>query len=86
MSDTQLKQGSIAGIIAGVLAVLGIIFWGIVFIPLAFIVAIFGTIKAIKSKNMSGILINVFAWVLIIIGFFTSPLLLATIGLGVASL
>lgn len=75
------KQGTgmVAGIIACVLAVLGILFLGIIFVPLAAIVAVFGTIIAIRNTNAAGIGVNVLAWVLTIIGVYTSPLLLATI-------
>ena len=74
------NSGMVAGIIACVLAVLGILFLGIVFVPLAAIVALIGTIYAVKGKNIAGIGVNVLAWVLVLIGFFTSPLLLAAIG------
>jgi len=70
-----------AGIIASVLAVLGILFLGVVFIPLAIIVALLGTFISIKNKNTAGIGVNVLAWVLIIVGFITSPALLMVIGL-----
>ncbi|WP_050809059.1 hypothetical protein [Cardiobacterium valvarum] len=69
-----------AGIIACVLAVLGILFLGIVFVPLAAIVALIGTIIAVKGRNIAGIGVNVLAWVLVLVGFFTSPILLAAIG------
>jgi hypothetical protein len=76
------KQGTgmVAGIIACVLAVLGILFLGTIFVPIAATVAIFGTIIAVKNKNGAGIGINVLAWVLTIIGLITSPLLLTIIG------
>jgi len=70
-----------AGIIASVLAVLGILFLGVVFIPIAIIVALLGTFISIKNKNTAGIGVNVLAWVLIIVGFVTSPALLMVIGL-----
>ena len=77
------KQGTgmVAGIIACVLAVLGILTLGTVFVPLAAIVAIFGTVIAIKNKNGAGIGVNVLAWVLTFFGLITSPFLLGYIGL-----
>ena len=75
------KKGMTAGIIASVLAVLGILFLGVVFIPIAIIVALLGTFISIKNKNTAGIGVNVLAWVLIIVGFITSPALLMVIGL-----
>ena len=79
----MVKQGTgmVAGIIASVLAVLGILFLGTVFVPLAAITAIIGTIIAVKNKNGGGIGVNILAWVLIIIGLVTSPMLLAIIGI-----
>lgn len=74
-------KGMVAGIIACVMAVLGILFLGFVFVPIAVVIAIFGTYIAIKNKNMSGIGVNILAWVLIIVGFVTSPALLLMIGL-----
>lgn len=78
-------SGLIAGIIACVLAVLGILFLGIVFVPLAAIVTLIGTIIAIKNKNIAGIGVNVLAWVLVCVGLFTSPVLLAALGVAGAS-
>jgi hypothetical protein len=76
----QPGTGMVAGIIACVLAVLGILFFGTIFVPLAAIVAIFGTIIAIKNKNGAGIGVNVLAWLLTIVGLATSPVLLGIIG------
>ncbi|MDP8033245.1 hypothetical protein QJU43_03050 [Pasteurella atlantica] len=79
------KAGMTAGIIACVLAILGILFLGTIFVPLAAITALIGTIIAVKNKNFAGIGVNVLAWVLTLIGLFTSPILLAAIGIGAAS-
>lgn len=79
------NNGLLANIIACVLAVLGILFLGIVFVPLAAITAIIGSIKAFKSRNLSSIGVNILAWILVLIGFFTSPLLLGAVGLGVVA-
>ena len=86
MSEVQVVQvqqrpGLIAGIIACVLGVLGILFMAFIFVPLGAIVALFGTIPAVKSMNMPSIGVNVLAWVLIFIGFATSPVLLGLIGI-----
>lgn len=77
--------GLIAGVIACVLAVLGILFLGIVFVPLATVVAVVGTVIAIKNRNAAGIGVNMLAWVLILLGFFTSPLLLGALGVAVTA-
>ncbi|VAW50889.1 hypothetical protein MNBD_GAMMA05-2374 [hydrothermal vent metagenome] len=91
MSEAQqvvvAKQGTgmVAGIIACVLAVLGILFLGTIFVPIAAIVALIGTIIAVKNKNGAGIGVNVLAWVLTIVGLFTSPVLLTIIGVSASS-
>lgn len=75
MSEEQqeivAKQGTgiIAGVIACVLAVLGILFLGVVFVPIAAIVAFIGTIIAIKNSNLAGIGVNILAWVLRLWGY-----------------
>ena len=76
----QPGTGMIAGIIACVLAVLGILFLGFIFVPLAAVVAMVGTVIAIKNGNGAGIGVNVLAWVLTLIGLYTSPVLLGMIG------
>ncbi|QLB21182.1 hypothetical protein A6B43_06440 [Vespertiliibacter pulmonis] len=88
MSDKQksTSTGMVAGIIACVLAVLGILFLGTIFVPLAVITTLIGTIIAVKNKNIKGIGINVLAWILSIIGLFTSPILLGLLGFGAAGL
>ena len=81
MNDTTTTStevpGKLAGIIACVLGGIGILFFGIIFVPLAVVAAIIGTIAAVKHKNTTVIWINALAWVLTIIAFSTSPLLLA---------
>ncbi len=84
MNETQLATskrgtGMVAGIIACVLAALGIISFGTVFVPLAAFVALFGSVIAFKNKNGAGIGVNALAWVLTITGIATSPVLLAII-------
>lgn len=76
---TANNAGSTAGIIACVLAVLGILTLGTLFVPLAVFVAVLGTISAISNLNVSGIGINILAWVLVVAGFVTSPVLIALI-------
>ena len=68
-----------AGVIACILAVLGILFLGTIFVPIAAITALTGTIIAVKNKNVAGIGVNVLAWVLTIVGLITSPVLLTII-------
>ncbi len=86
--ESVLKKrgaGKTAGIIACVLAVLGILTVGVIFVPLAVVVAVFGSVTAIVNKNAAGIGICVLSWVLILVGFITSPVLIATLGFSIAS-
>ncbi len=73
------NAGSTAGIIACVLAVLGIFTLGTIFVPLAAFVSLLGTFGAVSRMNISGIGINILAWVLVVVGFATSPVLLILI-------
>ncbi len=77
--------GIVAGIIASTIAALGTLSLGTIFVPLAAVVGLFGTVIAIKNKNGAGIGINVLAWVLTIVGLATSPVLLAIIAGSIAS-
>ena len=87
MTEVNVNRGTgmVAGIIACILAVLGILFLGILFVPLAAIVALIGTIIAVKNRNMAGIGVNVLAWILVLFGFFTSPILMMALGVTVGA-
>lgn len=77
------RTGYTGGAIASILAVLSIFTLGVVFLPIAIIVAIFSTLNALGNGNTGGVLVNLLAWVLIVIGAATSPMflaLLATLG------
>ena len=84
MSEISIKPrntGVLPGIIACVLAILGIFTIGFVFIPLAAIVALVGTIVAIINGNIGGIGIAILAWILTFVGLILSPVLLSALGL-----
>ena len=87
MTEVNVNRGTgmVAGIIACILAVLGILFLGIIFVPLAAIVALIGTIIAVKNRNMAGIGVNVLAWILVLFGFFPSPILMMALGVTVGA-
>ncbi|MBL4744439.1 MAG: hypothetical protein JKX87_07420 [Cycloclasticus sp.] len=78
--EKETRTGITAGIIASILAIIGTVMLGTIFVPLAVITAIAGTYHAIRGRDAGGIGINLLAWVLILIGLFTSPLLLSIIG------
>jgi len=80
------RTGVAPGIISCVLAVLGIYtFFGVLFVPLAAITALIGTIIAVKNAHWGGILANALAWVLTLVGLFMSPSLLAVLGFRLGS-
>ena len=77
------RAGYVGGTIACILAILSIFIMGVVFLPIAIVIAIFSTINALSNGNIGGILYNLLAWVLIVTGAFTSPaflLLIAAFG------
>ncbi len=69
--------GSTAGGIACLFSVLGIFTLGVVFVPLAAVIALVGSVMAIMHLNIAGMAMNALAWFLVIIGILTSPVLLA---------
>ena len=78
------RLGTIPGIIACIFAALGILTLGIVFVPLAALIALLGTVLAIISRNLTAAGINALAWVLVVVGFITSPVLMMAVGLTTA--
>jgi len=72
---TNRSSGQMAGLIACVLAVLGILFLGIIFVPLAAIVALIATVLAVKNKHWGGIGVALLAWILTAVGLSLSPFL-----------
>lgn len=60
-NEKQGGTGIMAGVVACILAVLGVLFLGFIFVPLAAIVAIIGSIIAIKNVNIAGVGINILA-------------------------
>ncbi|MBO7370732.1 MAG: hypothetical protein J6U11_06830 [Campylobacter sp.] len=76
------SSGNTAGILAIVFAILVIFFLGILFVPLALICAIIATIKAVKGSASK--LVAIIAWILLVVAFATSPVLLSMLGFGMA--
>ncbi len=80
MSESKPRNtGIIPAIISSVLAVLGIFTFGIVFVPLAALLALISSIVALSNKNFGGFGLSILAWVLVAVGFITSPVLLAAV-------
>lgn len=67
------RAGVSGGWFACGLALLGIFTIGGIFVPLATIVCFLAFISALLVLNIKGILINLFAVILIIVGFVVSP-------------
>ena len=77
------NAGVMAGILGCIFAVLGILFLGVIFVPIAFVITCCGMFIAVKHRNSAGIGLNSLSALLTIIGFFTSPILMFTL-LGIA--
>ncbi|PML14728.1 hypothetical protein BCT84_10125 [Vibrio breoganii] len=71
----------VSSIVGCIMAVLGILTLGVVFCPIALVCAIIGLINATSAEESNSLGINMLAWILTIIGFVTSPVLLGIIGL-----
>ena len=88
--ETNLYAGKpslVFPIFAIVFAILGIFTIGFIFTPLAFVCDIICTLGALKHKDSTYTVLTVFAYVLTVFAFFTSPILMAiALGLFVAIL
>jgi hypothetical protein len=67
------NQGVMAGLLGCVLGILGIFFWGIIFVPLAAICSLVGVIRGIIGPSISGIGCSLLGGVLTVWGFVVSP-------------
>ena len=82
------KSGYLGGTVASILAILSIFILGVIFLPIAILIALFSTSNALINGNIGGVLYNILAWVLIVIGASTSPVflvLLASLGFSMNS-
>lgn len=78
-----VQNSNLVGILAIVFAILGIFFFAIVFVPLAVLLAIFATYKAVKKTG--SLIVAIIAWILIIVAIATSPTLWAIFGVSAAA-
>lgn len=82
MAETAIAEksrgdGIFLGLIACLLAVKGILIAGTFLVPLAAMVALFGTSIAMKAGNLAGVGVAILAWVLVIMALLTSPFIFA---------
>ena len=75
-----VQNSNLVGILAIVFAILGIFFLAIVFVPLAILLAIFATYKAVKKAG--SLIVAIIAWILIVVAIATSPTLWVFLGIG----
>lgn len=81
----------IASIFACVFGILGIIYLGIVFVPLAALCTVIGVVRSLIIKNYTALFVAILGGILTIIGFIVSPSMwfltagLVTAGLAVSS-
>ena len=78
-----VQNSNLVGILAIVFAILGIFFLAIVFVPLAILLAIFATYKAVKKTG--SLIVAIIAWILIIVAIATSPTCWVIFGIGSAA-
>lgn len=78
-----VQNSNLVGILAIVFAILGIFFLAIVFVPLAILLAIFATYKAVKKAG--SLIVAIIAWILIVVAIATSPTLWAILGISSAA-
>lgn len=78
-----VQNSNLVGILAIVFAILGIFFLAIVFVPLAVLLAIFATYKAVKKTG--SLIVAIIAWILIIVAIATSPTFWAIFGISSAA-
>ncbi len=71
----QSKPGFTVGVIASIMGVLSILTFGIIFVPLTFVLAVIGLIVSVPKKSWPGVGMNVFALFLGILGIVSSPTL-----------
>ncbi len=82
----RARMGLIAGLLGCVFGVLGILTFGIVFVPLAALCSVIGLLRGVVGLNASGIGVSLLGGVLTMVGFIVSPSLwLLAGGLFVAS-
>ncbi len=75
------KYGMTVSIIAIVLAILGIFTIGTLFVPLAFICTLFALYRSIRHKYFPATGMAALAFVLCLVGLFTSPALLVLLSM-----
>jgi hypothetical protein len=72
--------GLVPGVIGCILAILGIFTFGFIFVPLAAITTAIAALQASHHASFGGIAISVLSGFLTLVGFLTSPSLLALFG------
>ncbi len=81
MATQTSSAGTGAGICSCAMALAGIFFWGIIFVPLALLFMLPGFLLAIINGSQAGLGYNFLALLLTIAAIITSPVLLGLIGL-----
>jgi len=77
IAEKSQGDGIFLGLIACLLAVKGILIAGTFLVPLAAMVALFGTLIAMKAGSLAGVGVAILAWVLVIMALLTSPFIFA---------
>jgi hypothetical protein len=76
-AENRRPPGLTAGFLGCVLAVLGILTFGFVFVPVAIVCTLVGLVRGVTARDAIGTGISLLAACLCIVGFASSPTLLA---------
>src|SRR3546814_17365541 len=76
----------VAGLIGWVLGVLGILTFGVIFVPLAFLCGLIGFVRGCRSGGGTGTGVSLLAMILAFCGFTVSPSLWLTSGIVLGAL
>ena len=80
----QGSPGVLAGVLACVFGVLGILTLGVVFVPLAALCSVVGVVRGVIGRSAAGIGVSILGIVLTIAGFVFSPSLWLLFAVGVS--
>ena len=71
--DSGKRPGFVVNLIACIFGGASIIFFALLFLPIAVILAVIGLFQARKARNSTATILNIVAWVLIVIAAVISP-------------
>jgi hypothetical protein len=79
------RPGILAGLLGCAFAVLGILTFGFVFVPLAAVCSFIGFVRGVGGLSVAGIGVSVLGCILTVVGFAVSPTLWVLLAVGAAT-